>query len=208
MKNICIVDGCGCEVVSVGKRKDSQGKPTTIYCDKHYARYKAHGTVSDNGRTHASLADRFWRKVVKKSDDDCWEWSGTILGNGYGQIRSGGKEGKKILAHRLSYELNKCEIPDGLVVMHTCDNRKCVNPNHLGLGTYKDNTQDCWQKGRGSVNVIARIGAMNGRAVVNEDDVRYIRSSNDPLKQMAERYGVSVGAIDKIRQRKTWTHIV
>lgn len=207
MKNICIVDGCNSEVVSVGKRKDSKGKPTTLYCDKHYARYKVHGTVSDNDRTHASLEERFWRKVNKKSESECWEWFGVVLNGGYGQIRSGGKSGKHIQAHRLSYEINKGKIPDGLVVMHMCDNRKCVNPYHLQLGTYKDNAQDCWGKGRGVINVIARPGEMNGRAIVSESDVRYIRSSNDPIKEIAARYGMSNRAISKIRQRLTWKHI-
>ena len=93
---------------------------------------------------------RFWNKVDIKSEDDCWHWTASCRSNGYGAFKT--KE-KTHGSHRLSYELTYGSITDStLKVCHKCDNRKCVNPNHLFLGTDKDNMQDCKAKGRLVVN--------------------------------------------------------
>lgn len=76
---------------------------------------------------------------------DCWLWQAGKFDSGYGQMHY---EGKNQLAHRASYQMYKGPIPEGLVVMHSCDVRLCVNPNHLSVGTQKDNIQDCRDKGR------------------------------------------------------------
>lgn len=80
------------------------------------------------------------------NDDGCWVWGGAKFRNGYGAIRF---NGETVLAHRLSYQIRSgIQIPDGLHICHKCDNRSCVNPDHLFLGTRSDNMKDCSSKGR------------------------------------------------------------
>lgn len=86
---------------------------------------------------------RFWDKVDKSGD--CWEWAAACNSSGYGHIKL---DGAMILAHRLSWILANGPIPDNLCICHTCDNRTCVNPDHLWLGTRADNNSDMTKKGR------------------------------------------------------------
>jgi hypothetical protein len=87
---------------------------------------------------------RFWKKVDIKGVDDCWEWKGAIR-SGYGAIK---RNGKVVRAHRVSYELTNGNIDNNLLVIHSCDNPMCVNPNHLRQGTYGDNICDMIRRGR------------------------------------------------------------
>jgi hypothetical protein len=110
------------------------------------------------GDSNVPLIGRLLSKVVVNQVTDCWEWIGGKNNIGYGLIRDGDKMRS---VHRVSYEehSNK-KIPIGLVVMHSCDNKKCVNPAHLSVGTHKDNSQDMVQKGRHNVN---GLFSMTGR---------------------------------------------
>lgn len=87
--------------------------------------------------------ERFFDKILKT--ESCWIWTGGSRGNGYGAFKL---NGKVVDAHRVSYMIHKGDIPDHKLICHTCDNRSCVNPDHLFIGTHSDNMQDCKSKGR------------------------------------------------------------
>ena len=88
---------------------------------------------------------RFWAKVNKEAENGCWEWTAAANSKGYGQFSIGGVSKS---THKISYIIHKGEIPDGLMICHTCNNPPCVNPNHLYAGTGKDNAQQAAKEGR------------------------------------------------------------
>ena len=120
--------------------------PLSCGCDLRKKSWKCGGVREGSGRKPSPISERLKNRHVIDSDTDCWNWSGNTSGNGYGRIRH---KGRYICAHRASYIVRIGEIPDGLLVLHKCDNRGCVNPDHLFLGTHKDNMQDMLSKGRG-----------------------------------------------------------
>jgi hypothetical protein len=93
-----------------------------------------------------TFAERFWEKVQKVDGDACWEWTGAKYANGYGEFSVRRSVAKP--AHRVAWALTHGSIPDGFWVLHRCDNRKCVRPDHLFLGTAQDNSDDMWAKNR------------------------------------------------------------
>jgi hypothetical protein len=95
-----------------------------------------------------TVEQRFWRSVAGTTvgGDDCWLWSGAVGANGYGVLT---RDGKRVYAHRISYEINVGPIPSCAFVCHRCDVRNCVRPSHLFVGSVGDNNRDMWDKGRG-----------------------------------------------------------
>lgn len=139
--------------------------------------------------------------------DICLRWTGAINGVGYGRLSW--SEGGKVThrdAHRLVVEIREGRpLACDEWVLHSCDNRWCINPAHLRLGTAKENQQESWAKGRAGSR--SRPGVGNGRAKITEALVRAIRASPLPPKRIADSFGLHWATIYKIRTRKLWNHI-
>lgn len=162
------------------------------------------------------LRPRFNAKWIPEPYSGCWLWTGSVKSSTipgtlvYGEIHY---MKKLMLAHRASWLLHKGEIPNGLDVLHHCDTPLCVNPDHLWLGTQKDNVDDMIKKGR---KFIAR-GERAGSAKLTEDEVRQIRSLYRPGKapfkndfgiyELARQFGVSSSCVWSIIKGHWWRHV-
>lgn len=171
--------------------------------------FKEHNMGRPKGsknKVHRTLKERFWEKVDKRGIDECWEWQAFIHPSGYGMIAQGNNARKMLLAHRVSWELEYGEIPFNVLVCHDCDNRKCVNYNHLFLGNYKDNSQDMITKGRGKLP--DNRGEKHGLSKLCDDDVRFIRANPTISRnELAKMFKVSNRTISKVRLYRSWKHL-
>lgn len=145
--------------------------------------------------------ERFWAKV-EKSPDGCWMWTGTKNADGYGIIFI---DKKRYLTHRLSWEIHFGEIPVGLFICHHCDIPGCARPDHLFLGTKKDNKQDAMKKGRHA------RGETSGRAKLTEEKVREIRKvyhdGGIGIIELGHLYSVSHMAISLAIRGINWKEV-
>lgn len=156
--------------------------------------------------TSRPLADRFWEKVDVRSPSECWEWTASRGQPGYGRIS---KDRNTMLdAHRVSYELNVGAIPEGKRVLHSCHNRGCVNPNHLRVGTAKDNSQDMVKAGRSS------FGNRKSSVFLSPHEVKAIRVVASRHKRwsgvqsfLADWFGTSKQVINKIVNGTHWKYL-
>lgn len=203
----CEVDGCNSPIETQGLRK-SRGKRTSNlrikYCRKHVRWFSLYGTTDPQKFSQDSLLSRLMRGVIKNPDSGCWEWqlSSKSRRNEYGNIWDNAKK-KTVLAHRVSYELTKGKIPKGKIIMHTCDNPKCVNPEHLLLGTQKLNCEDRAKKGRSFVNKF--FGEQNPKSKLTLEQAKFIKSHPEMgHKQIADMWGVSPNCIRGVRIGRTW----
>lgn len=147
-----------------------------------------------------SKEERFRYYGWTVSPAGCWEWDGILADNGYGRITVGHKHLK---AHRYSYELFIGPIPEGLWVLHDCDNRRCVNPEHLYAGTPKENARDMHSRGRAWV----RSGAESPAAKLTQKDVDDIRkrlTNGETTRMLGEEYGVHSSTISRLNTRRRW----
>ena len=146
---------------------------------------------------------RFWSKVEKRGEDECWEWQGSLDGSGYGGFRY---KGKLYGAHRMSMLLDGQDI-EGMYVLHTCDNRKCVNTNHLYLGNHQDNMKDRLE--REGYETLVR-GVKHHNAKLDDDKVREIWkliNADMATELIGKMFNVSGRTIRNIRAGKIWRHV-
>jgi hypothetical protein len=146
--------------------------------------------------------ERFWKKVKRSTPDRCWLWTAATDDNGYGAFKiNGHKRG----AHVIAYELCVGVVPSNHVVMHSCDNRCCVNPAHLETGTQLDNIRDMDLKGRRAV------GSAAGAAKLTEEIVPQIRlrfeKEDISKRQLAREYGIHEKTMRDLLNRRTWKHV-
>lgn len=137
--------------------------------------------------------------VVIDEVTGCWNWQRAKLNGGYGQCSI---KGKRILAHRLSYQTFIGPLKKGKNVCHHCDNPRCINPEHLFLGTPKKNIKDAIKKGRFDPDRLSTFSRNNRLRKLTDEQVKDIRVSNQKLRILADTYGVSLTAISLIRSGK------
>ena len=144
--------------------------------------------------------ERFERSYCPEPMSGCWLWESFLMQRGYGLFWLGGRN---MRAHRASWILHKREIPDGLQVLHHCDTRSCVNPEHLFLGTAQDNSTDMVSKGR------SMVGVRHMQVKLSESQVRRIYNLRGkvPLSALAKRFSVDKQTIWRIHVGLAWSHL-
>lgn len=151
--------------------------------------------------THDEWIAGFWARVFKAGAKSCWLWKGTIK-DGYGQLKR--PDGTNVYAHRASVEIrNGRRVPDHLVVMHTCDNPRCVNPHHLRVATQRENVLDMHRKGRAPTQVLK--GDRHGSSKVSDAEVKAMRAAwaerhvtKVTQVALAEQYGITQAQVSRI----------
>lgn len=157
----------------------------------------------------AKEAERFWAKVDKgPHPKGCWVWTGCDQrGKGYGGFRF---RGRGVGVHRLSYEIHKGVAPANLLVCHECDNRLCVNPDHLWLGTNQDNMTDMVKKGR-HVNGAIPAGENCYAAKITEIQILEMRAiylkGGTSQRKLGERFGIGQMQVCRILRGERWKHL-
>ena len=196
MKNTYECPQCGRVFESYGNR---------IYCSrscvakKYYSRLAFNIDDLSEHEKFERLKKSFYQKVIIK--DGCWDWKLSEGPGGYLNIRY---KRRKIMAHRASWIIHKGEIPNNLWVLHSCDNRRCTNPDHLFLGTPKDNAVDRQQKNRG------QKGITHHKCKLSEKDVLEIKnllSSGLSCEKISKKFSVTNGTIWFIKHGITWKHL-
>ncbi|UBF29847.1 HNH endonuclease (plasmid) [Kovacikia minuta CCNUW1] len=161
-------------------------------------------------RLHTDLESLFWTKVAKsKAEDGCWFWTGQVMISGYGDFKT---NKKSFLAHRYAYEITYGKIPSRKVlVCHKCDNKLCVRPDHLFLGSHKNNSQDMVAKGRstkGRKGHSGKSGESNSQSKLTAKDIEIIRwrlEQGETQQSLANEYGVTQTNISAIKRGKSWS---
>ena len=177
-----------------------QGK--TLSSGEHDPRgAQSYGGIDMNEATK----ERFWSKI-DVGGTGCWEWNACTRHQGYGAFHTGSRKHgteKMNQAHRMAWELTFGKIPDGLLVCHRCDNKKCCNPFHLFVGTHSDNLKDAYDKGK-KIFIPDNSGENSGLSKLTWKQVREIRKLKQMHPYLSQRL---IGKLYKVRQGTIW-HIL
>ncbi|MEX7474236.1 HNH endonuclease [Mycobacterium adipatum] len=176
------------------------------FCDTHYRRWRSTGTA-EQGRLRAKGApeERFKQSGYKVTSKGCHEWTRAKDSKGYGSFGAGPGRGV-VGAHIFAWELaNGSRVPAGLEVRHSCDNRACINPAHLQIGTHQDNIDDCTRRRRHA------FGRRHPCAILTEELVVTIRERFEAegltVRDLAREYGMSESGMWKVVNRGSWKHV-
>jgi hypothetical protein len=170
-------------------------------CNKKFD--SEHGAKTHKGKAHfKNDNERFWDKINKGSNDECWEWEGTVKSTGYGHFKT---NNQMIIATRYMMGQIQGKEIDGFYILHECHNPICVNPNHLYLGNQKENMEDRYEdKPNSSV-----VGSENGRSKINEETANEIRNryreEDVTYYDLEKDYPISHTTIGKIVRNEKWT---
>lgn len=193
------------------------GRNTPRFCS-HECRLKVGtgfrpgGQIRISELTNEEKLDRlkksFEKHVVKQ--DGCWDWKGSINRNGY-TVMSCRKEIGPITGHKASWVIHKGSIPQYMHVCHTCDNRRCTNPDHLWIGTHKENNDDKISKGRARwAQPPHKVGSDNGASKLVDEEVKKIKmliESGRSCYSISKEFSVSSTTIKRIKNGINWSHI-
>lgn len=190
---VCSFEGCG-------KKHLARG-----LCIGHYYQKQRGEELRPLQKQFHGLSeyDRFMARIQKREESGCWEWQGSRLPTGYGRWRNAAD--KIELASRAAWRLFKGPIPDGMFILHHCDNPACANPAHLFMGNQRDNMLDMWGKARARPGTSR--GEKHGMSKITKEIVLAIRASDEQGTVLAARYGLAPATIGDIRKRRTWKHI-
>lgn len=183
----------GCQTLAVARS----------LCGMHYQRWRKHGATA--APVQETAEERFAKYVEVNTKTDCWEWTGANSRRGYGAFH---KERLRP-AHRVAWEFVNGEIPEGLFVLHNCphgDNPRCVNPDHLFLGTQKDNMADMDAKGRRRTPA----GEKHPRSKLLDAEVIEIKhrlADNEQCAEIAKDFSVTRSLIAHIKRGESWKHV-
>lgn len=161
----------------------------TIHCSVKCAK-------AGNRKTNA---EKIWDNCMPEPNSGCWIWLGTLCKNGYAQLAT--TKGKTERAARVSYTVNIGPIPVGKIICHTCDNRACINPDHIYAGTHATNGADAVRRGR------TLMGELNHSARLRFADIPNIRADGRHQQTIADEYGVARSTISAIKRRAIWRHV-
>ena len=164
-------------------------------------------TCSATSREATRVRDveaEFWERAIPEPNTGCWLWMGDMSSFGYGVARFGSEGRRRVAAHRRAYQFAVGPTPEGLDVCHRCDNRACVNPGHLFLGTRAENLADMVAKGRSARGEKHHAAKLTAKQV--QEIRRDMAGSGIPFV-LAARFGVSVATIHDIAERRSWPHV-